>query len=163
MDYERLIELIERAHTTTAGRASATANRMLVLRNWCVGGYLAAFEQEGEDRARYGDKLLATVAKDLRARKVVGLGTTSLKYCRQMHKMYPQIGQQGVDQSMISGLLTRYENDNPKIPQLPVAESPSPLTAELLLRLSWTHFTELIRIDDPWKRAFYENHTIAEN
>ena len=33
---------------------------------------------------------------------------------------------------------------------------PSPVRPEHLLRLSWTHFIELIRIDDPLKRAFYE-------
>ena len=28
--------------------------------------------------------------------------------------------------------------------------------SKLFLRLSWTHFIELMRIDDPLKRAFYE-------
>jgi predicted nuclease of restriction endonuclease-like (RecB) superfamily len=29
-----------------------------------------------------------------------------------------------------------------------------------VLRLSWSHFIELIRIEDPWKRAFYENECL---
>lgn len=28
------------------------------------------------------------------------------------------------------------------------------------MRLSWTHLQELIRIDDPWSRAFYENECL---
>jgi hypothetical protein len=33
----------------------------------------------------------------------------------------------------------------------------------LQLRLSWTHFIELIRIDDPLKRAFYEVQCLQGN
>ena len=43
------------------------------------------------------------------------------------------------------------------------AESaPPPLLAlPLLMRLSWTHILELIRIENPWMRAFYENECIS--
>jgi hypothetical protein len=40
---------------------------------------------------------------------------------------------------------------------------PSPVRPEHLLRLSWTHFIELIRIDDPLKRAFYEAECLEGN
>lgn len=39
-------------------------------------------------------------------------------------------------------------------------QQPTPLSPELLLRLSWSHFIELIRIEDSWKRAFYENECL---
>jgi predicted nuclease of restriction endonuclease-like (RecB) superfamily len=39
-------------------------------------------------------------------------------------------------------------------------ELPTPLSPQLLLRLSWTKLEELLRIDDPWKRAFYENECL---
>lgn len=41
-----------------------------------------------------------------------------------------------------------------------VGELPTPLQTNQLARISWAHFIELIRIDDPWKRAFYENEII---
>jgi len=34
------------------------------------------------------------------------------------------------------------------------------MPATALLRLSWTHFLEFIRLDDPWKRLFYENECL---
>ena len=40
-------------------------------------------------------------------------------------------------------------------PELPTALEPAQV-----LRLSWTHLQELIRIDDPWKRAFFENECL---
>jgi predicted nuclease of restriction endonuclease-like (RecB) superfamily len=37
---------------------------------------------------------------------------------------------------------------------------PTPLKPEQLALISWVHFLELIRLDDPWKRAFYENELL---
>lgn len=40
---------------------------------------------------------------------------------------------------------------------------PTPLAAESVQRFSWTHLLEFLRIDDPWKRAFYENECLKGN
>jgi predicted nuclease of restriction endonuclease-like (RecB) superfamily len=32
-----------------------------------------------------------------------------------------------------------------------------------ILRLSWTHIIELLPLEDPWKRAFYENECLRGN
>ena len=32
-----------------------------------------------------------------------------------------------------------------------------------MFHFSWTHFVEFIRLDDPWKRAFYENECLKGN
>jgi predicted nuclease of restriction endonuclease-like (RecB) superfamily len=37
------------------------------------------------------------------------------------------------------------------------------LPADQVLRLSWTHWIELLHIDDQWKRAFYENECLKAN
>ncbi len=39
-------------------------------------------------------------------------------------------------------------------------EPPTPLSLDGLFHFSWSHLTELIRLDDPWKRAFYENECL---
>jgi hypothetical protein len=54
----------------------------------------------------------------------------------------------------------------PEIGQSTIGEFDPGLPAlppEQLLRLSWTHFIELIRIDDPLKRAFYEVECLQGN
>jgi predicted nuclease of restriction endonuclease-like (RecB) superfamily len=38
-----------------------------------------------------------------------------------------------------------------------------PICEELPHKLSWTHFCELVKIDDPLERSFYEKQTIVEN
>src|SRR5207247_11332842 len=49
--------------------------------------------------------------------------------------------------------------------ETPQAESApfQSLSPELWLRLSWTHLIELIRLDHPAKRAFYENGCLKGN
>jgi hypothetical protein len=37
---------------------------------------------------------------------------------------------------------------------------PTPLDGQTLLRLPWSHLIELVRLEDPWKRAFYENECL---
>lgn len=39
-------------------------------------------------------------------------------------------------------------------------ELPTPLSVEEILRFSWSHLQELIRLNDPWKRAFYESELL---
>ncbi|OGV63417.1 MAG: hypothetical protein A3K19_30795 [Lentisphaerae bacterium RIFOXYB12_FULL_65_16] len=53
-----------------------------------------------------------------------------------------------------------------KIPRIRGTVSPDlpkPLSWDALLRLPWSHFIHLLRIDDPWKRAFYENECLKGN
>jgi predicted nuclease of restriction endonuclease-like (RecB) superfamily len=40
---------------------------------------------------------------------------------------------------------------------------PTPLEPAQLLRFSWSQLQELIRIDEPWKRAFFENECLKGN
>lgn len=41
--------------------------------------------------------------------------------------------------------------------------TPSPLPVKTIFQLSWSHFVEIVRLDDPWKRAFYENECLGGN
>jgi hypothetical protein len=60
---------------------------------------------------------------------------------------------------------------SPLLPQIRVTapesegvENLPPLDTGLLLsRLSYTHFVELIKVEDPWKRRFYEIEAIKNS
>src|SRR5689334_16044705 len=98
------------------GRAAKAVNEALVLRNWLIGAHLVKFEQNGEDRARYGEQLLSNLAADLKALGLKGLGISMLKNCRQFYQTYPQMGQFLSDDFV--ALATR-----PEIRQSPIGES----------------------------------------
>jgi predicted nuclease of restriction endonuclease-like (RecB) superfamily len=165
MNYSGLIKSITGATVRLQENVAAVANQALVIRNWLVGAWLVEFEQSGKDRAKYGQKLLDSVAADLAKKEIKGLSDPRvLRDCRVLYRVYPQI----------RGSLTRELETIPLPPNTPEAltvtskrirgsatrELPTPLALQELMRLSWTHLQELIRLDDPWQRAFYESECI---
>jgi len=40
---------------------------------------------------------------------------------------------------------------------------PVPLSSHIIAQFSWSRLQELVRVDDPWKRAFYENECLKGN
>lgn len=149
--YSRLVDVIAAMFGRMAGRVAALVNQALLFRNWLVGVYLVEFEQSGADRAKYGDRLLATLASDLAARKVAGFSISALERCRRFYLAAPQLGT-----TIPSTLLT--ESPKPRNRDLP-----RPLTVDQIMKLSWSKWLELLAIDDPWRRAFYENECLAGN
>src|ERR1700757_4202848 len=159
MNYQQLVTAIDAAAQSLLGQAAQAVNHALVLRNWSIGAHLVEFEQSGEDRARNGEQLLSNLADDLRVKGLKGLGISMLKNCRQFYRIYPQIRQ---------SLIGEFAAISPEleIRQSRIGESnqdPAALSSDHLLRLSWTHFIELIRIEDPLKRAFYEVECVRGN
>ena len=163
MNYASLVKAIQSATTRLQGSVATAANQALVLRNWMVGAYLIEFEQRGQDRAKYGTQLLETLATDLSTRDVKGLGDPRvLRNCRTLYRVYPQIRGSLTRESLGPLLpIARAVKSKPRpIRGSMTRELPSPLEPALLLQLSWTKLEELIRIEDPWKRAFYENECL---
>src|ERR1700758_5184223 len=119
MNYQQLVTAIDAAAQSLLGRAAKAVNQALVLRNWLIGAHLVECEQSGEDRASYGEQLLSNLAGDLRVKGLKGLGISMLKNCRQFYRIYPQIRQSTIGESN---------------------QDLAALSAEHLLRLSWTHF-----------------------
>ena len=184
MKYTGLIKSISSASDQLLGRAAAVVDQALVLRNWLVGAWIVEYEQGGKDRARYGARLLETMAEDLTARGLKGLDLRSLRDCRGLSQMYPQI--RGTVSPELEARMTAAgavraitvqslaRDTYGSIPSTLLTESsrshirgavppglPTPLTADAVLKLSWSQLQELIRLDDPWKRAFYENECLT--
>lgn len=177
MNYSSLVKAINAVTTQLQSRAAAAVNQALVLRNWLVGAYIVEYEQAGKDRAKYGTKLLEKLAIDLKLQGNNGLNTTLLKLCRQCYQTYPQIGPTLSDQLVAElpfspTLPQRIVSGIPKMESLETSlairptlsdESPTPLPAQVVLQLSWSKLVELLVIDDPWKRAFFENECLKGN
>jgi len=165
MKYKQLVKAIDSTSQQLLGRAAAAVNQALVVRNWLVGAYIVEFEQKGEDRANYGTRLLSRLGEDLRARNLRGLSVQMLERTRQFYLVYPQLGSR-ISAPVVRklGLWLPSETKTKKSSPV-VRKSPGALVLEpdLLLRFSWTQIIDLIRIDDPLKRAFYENECLKGN
>ena len=79
------------AHLVADARARAvqTVNTTLVETYWQVGQYIVEFEQQGNAKAKYGDNLLPSLAKLLRARLGKGFSRPNLNNMRKFYLYYP--------------------------------------------------------------------------
>ena len=175
MKYTQLVKAIDSASQHLLGRAAAAVNRSLVIRNWLVGAYIVEFEQNGEDRAKYGARLLERLAADLEKRNMKGLDDPrALRNCRTLYRLYPQI-RGTLSPEFAVGLPERCEirqtlsaESTGKSAALAIRGTVSrelitPLSPRLVLQFSWSQLQELIRLDDPLKRAFFENECLKSN
>lgn len=166
MNYHALVQSINALHAESVGRAASAVNQALVLRNWAIGNYIVDFEQNGEDRAEYGDGLLRRLSSDLGACGIKGVSPDMLERMRLFSRHYPQRA------NSISAPLVRISAKHaaksarsisaPAV-RKSATDTPTPLSPALVLRLTWTHLADLVRIDDPWKKAFYEIECLNGN
>jgi hypothetical protein len=152
------VKAISQVNTEMVARAASVVNQALVLRNWMVGAYIVEFEQHGADRAKYGANLLDCLASDMAAEGIKALSDPRvLRDCRLLYRLYPQIRGSLTRESL---RLPNAEPEELAIRGSATRELPSELEVEQVLQLSWTKLQELIRIADPWQRAFYENECL---
>ena len=68
MNFESLVGHINQVQDVLQAQAAHAVNLSLTARNWLVGYYILEYEQHGEDRAKYGGKLLKSLAQRLNRR-----------------------------------------------------------------------------------------------
>ena len=70
-------------------RIATTANTALVETYWNTGRYIVEYEQHGLDRAKYGSRLLSTLARDLTLKHGSGFNRNNLQYMRKLYRVFP--------------------------------------------------------------------------
>lgn len=169
MNLTEIIYNIQQTKDTFKQNALAAVNTHLTIRNWLIGMYIVEFEQNGEDRAKYGQKVLQVLAE-----KLVddNMSVSNLKVYRQFYLVYPQLSEiipqfihKHFDlkgQSAI-GYFKLIENKQIRIGQSTNVQLQQPdnqstaLSGEKLVnKLSFTHLVQLLPIQDLIKRTFYE-------
>ena len=174
MNFEKLVEHISTIQCTLQAQAAHAVNLALTSRNWLMGCYIVEFEQNGEDRAAYGEQLLKKLEKRL---KIKGLNERRFREFRRLYLIYPQLKQpitQYITSQIQNSLSTEFIEP---IRQLSSAESiinirrtPSAeltnnpkwiIPADKLFnKLTYSNLILIATIDNPIKRAFYEMETI---
>ncbi|MBE0643402.1 MAG: DUF1016 family protein [Bacteroidetes bacterium] len=91
ISFEKLVGAIKLAHEELAAQAGRAVNMSLTLRNWFIGCYIAEYELRGSDRAQYGAKLLADLAKRLTKLAVSNSNRRQLYRYLRLYRLYPEI------------------------------------------------------------------------
>jgi len=162
-NFDKLITPIEQVHRQLQAAAASAVNQSLTVRNWLFGFYIVEFEQNGEDRATYGDKLIERLAGKLT--HIKGVDKRSLFKFRQFYLFYPHI------ETAIRGSLTPVFRDEEKVGTLSTLLSGNQIVgtlstqfenkfvvpaSKLISKMSYSHIEQLLNIDNQLKRTFYE-------
>lgn len=157
--FENLVANVGKVHSITSGAAKGAVNQLLTIRNWAIGYYIVEFEQNGKDRADYGSHLLTNLANRL---AIKGLDRSRLNLCRLFYQRYPQICATASHRLKSIGLgnnkvaLPEFKTDEEKKICATASHKFETDPETLITRLSFSHIREIMKLDDPLERFFYE-------
>ena len=159
--FDHLSELVLQLHDSAYSATVKAINRFATIRNYVIGFYIVEYEQHGNDRAKYGDRLLKRLAESVNKR---GINETILKNCRRFYLAYPQIKDYltTISPTASQKSLGKSPTASDKSSQISPTLSDNFITpaAELVSKLSFSHIVEILTIDDPLARFFYETECI---
>ncbi len=171
-NFDGLVRNITSVQDVLQTQAAHAINLALTTRNWLIGYYIVEYEQNGEDRAQYGEQLLKKLAKRIEQK---GLGERRLYEFRQMYSTYPNLAMEvvaylhnGSDTNILRSATAKLqiesaENEKLRLATAKLSESTEAWATppeKLFYRLSATHLILLSGISEPLKRAFYEQEAI---
>ncbi len=175
MILDHLVNSILSVNTALHDTAAKAINKCVTARNWLIGYYIVNYEQNGEDRAEYGERILQSLAERLGDE---GLSYRNLMLFRRFYLAFPELGicvsqfllsQSSILQPMVAKLQSN-ENELIRIGQPAVAKSNdeekrrkcnSLISPEQVFNsLSYSHLIQLLNITDPLEKAFYEIEAI---
>ena len=168
--FDELTKIIRDTHDAAQTTAVKAINRMQTMRNWLYGYYIIEFEQHGKDRAEYGTQLLKRLEERVNRK---GLTETLFKNSRKFYRLYPQmveniigvisptVSDKLLETKDASGLCDTQMTENEHVEKSPTVSDGFRTTGQMIIsRLSFSHIVEIMTVDDPLARYFYEQECI---
>ena len=165
--FSDLASIIQTTHDAAQSSAVRAINRMQTMRNWLIGYYIVEFEQHGKDRAEYGAHLLKKLEEQVNRK---GLNVTLFQTSRNFYNLYPQMEGLFVPNKIYSTLSNKSGNRIPLMDKSADAQSNTNCATAshnfqtppemIVSRLSFSHIREIMSVDDPLARYFYEQECI---
>jgi predicted nuclease of restriction endonuclease-like (RecB) superfamily len=134
--YDALVNQIGDLLKHGKNEAAKAINSLLVKTYWQIGQYIVEFEQKGKAKADYGSELITNLSKDLTLLYGRGFSRSNLFTIRKFYLTFPKI-------------------------QTPSGQFEA--NKELSLKLSWSHYTEILKADNDLEISFYIRQCEHEN
>ena len=178
MDFDKLYKSVAKLDEAFEDNTAQAINRNITARNWLIGFYIVHYEQKGQDRAKYGEKTLQTLAERLNKKS---LSYRNLRLYRQFYLEFLLLekpifdyvlNEFGSEKALISGIQKNLIEDKTTSKDLAISDCQIGQTAftqfddlqippeKLFTHLSYTHFTLIMGVEDAVARIFYELETI---
>lgn len=140
MTYNNLVDRITRILVQARNNVVRQINRTQVLTYWEIGYEIVEFEQKGKARAEYGKNLIKKLSNDMSKKFGKGFSEINIRNMRRLYLEFP------IQQT----LSVKSENQQT-------------LYAKFEPMLSWSHYCELLRVEEYLARSFYEQESIQNN
>jgi len=165
-----LASLIEQGRKT----AVRYVNTALVATYWLMGRRIVEYEQKGKERAEYGEELLERISKDLSSRFGKGFSLRNLRNMRSFYLLFPiqqtlsaESSKDKIVQTLSAELIAMFQTPSEISQKGRTLSIQSEIaishTLSAKFPLSWSHYCLLMRLDEPFKREFYETECIIGN
>lgn len=152
-NYNDLVEKIAQLLNQARTKVVRDINRTQVIAYWHIGKEMVEFEQKGKMRAEYGKELLVKLSADMINRFGRGFSLTNLKMMRLFYRSFPI-------RQTLSGELD--EKQKPQLLPIKSGKSQTP-PDQFKPLLSWSCYCELLKIEEPLARSFYEQEAVQSN
>lgn len=140
--YNSIKILIEESQAQIIQRVNTT----ITFTYYEIGKMIVEDEQKGKERADYAKKTLAQLSKGLTKEFGGGFSTTNLEYIRKFFLLYKDRIPQPLSGKFISG------KSQPAVGKLKTS-----------FQLSWSHYIQLLKIEDENERNFYKIEAVQNN
>ena len=140
ISYDDLVIAVKNVHQFSYQAAVKAINRYATMRNWLIGFFIVEYQQKGQDRAAYGERLLKNLENTLQTR---GLNVTLFQNCRLFYACYPQVADLFEVKIQPTALVNSETDGN-----------------TIVSKLSFAHITELVHIKDEtpyWHFTMYKS------
>jgi predicted nuclease of restriction endonuclease-like (RecB) superfamily len=136
---------------------------------WLMGRRIVEYEQKGKERAEYGEALLKRLSDDLIRQFGKGWGEPHMRAVRQFYLIYGDIKKRYTlcsESEEFTGSRIGHTLGSELIPAETLSarvQLPPMGSFNKIFPLSWSHYRLLMRLDEPFKREFYEAESIRGN
>lgn len=182
-EFNLLTNTIVDVHGQLQHQAASAVNKLLTLRNWLIGFYIKEYQQKGSDRAAYGSGLLEKLSQELATKGLKNISPPELRRYRKFYEIYTSfilvfnqnelnipIDKQllppfALNENTIRGTVSHdFKSDEKQIRGSVTHEFKNTeykRLERLWTKLSFSHFSEILKLEEAEKRTFYQEHCIA--
>jgi len=159
VNYNNLLDRIANILVEARTKVVREVNKAQVLAYWEIGREIVVFEQKGMVRAEYGEELIVRLTKDMTERFGKGFSERNLRNMRAFYLNFPirqTVSAESIEKGKSQIPSGKSETVSRKftISQRVSAKSQKSQTvsSEFEPMLSWSHYCELLKVEQPHLR-----------
>jgi len=151
--FGRVATILQQARTNVV----RAVNHNMVVAYWLIGREIVMELQRGQERAGYGEDLIASLSRRLTGKYGAGWSRTNLWSYRQFYSLFPDRGAAiphtlCEESGQVFETIAEFRDPDGLIPGEGID-----------LPLPWSHYRALIRVRHDDARTYYEREAVAGN